>query len=272
MLPDVQVNVTTASSPRTLPTDTGQCFIVGVTQRGSSIAPQLCRSMQDVLTFTGIRLTTSLLYDWADGFFLRGGTKLWISRVFGAGAVAASRNLLDAGAGVSLVVSAGLGAGAPSNPDPGTWGNNLQVAVLTVTGGYQLQITYNSVIVETSPTLVTQADGVNWSANSNYVDVTLGATALVPSAAAAAALTGGTDGAAVADADFQAAWDRIPRELGPGQCAAPGQTTSVRQLQAIAHCVNNNRFFIPDLPDSGSASTLISAANALITAPNMGRR
>jgi len=269
-LPDVVVNVKSASTPRTLPTDTGTAFAVGVSQRGSSLAPLLLRSLQDFSTFFGGRLASSVLYDWVDQFFAEGGTRLFISRVFGSGAVAATRNLLDGAAGVSLVVTAGQGTTVA--PDPGTWGNSLSVAVLSVSGGYQLQVTYNGIVVETSNTLVTQQDAVAWSTVSNYVDVAIGATALVPAAAAAAALTGGTDGAAVADADYQAALDRIPPELGPGQIAIPGQTTAARQLMALAHAVARNRFAQLDAPDSSSASTLQGTAAALYSAPNNGRR
>lgn len=272
-LPDVVVNVKSASTPRTLPSDTGQAFFVGVTERGDPTQAIAIRSLSDFIDREGARLTTSTLYDAVETFFAEGGQKLYATRVFGAGAVSAFKNLLDSGAGVSLIVTAGqLGVA-----DPGTWGNSLKVAVLAVSGGFQIQVVRTisavDVILETSYTCVTQADAIAWArANSKYVVITLGATALVPATLAAASLATGTDGAAVADADWQAALDRTSKELGPGQIAVPGRTTSVGQLQLIDHAQKYNRFALVDMADTASDTTLSAAAVALITAPNFGRR
>ncbi len=271
-LPGPVINITSAATPRTIPTDTGQAFFVGVTQRGSSVKPVLCRSLQDVINYTGARLASSVLYDSAETYFSEGGTRLYLSRVFGAGALQASVNLLDGAAGVSLVVK----AGSKGDADPGTWGNGttggLSVAVIANGAQYQLVTYLNGVVVETSYLLTTQADAVNWSVSSSYINVTLGASSLVPAVAAAANLTGGTDGAATVDADWQAGHDRIPGLLGPGQIAAPGRTTSTGQLQTIAHAVANNRFAQLDAPDTAVSATLLASASALYGAPNNGRR
>lgn len=273
-LPGVVVNVTSAATPRTIPTDTGQAFFAGVTQSGSIVKPILCRNMVDFTTRFGARLASSVLYDSAETFFGEGGSKLWVSRVYGSGATQASVNLLDSGSGISLVVK----AGSKGDANPGVWANGaaggLSVAVIANGSNYQLVTYLNGVIVESSYVLTTQADAINWSVNSNYITVTLGATGLVPAVAAAANLTGGTDGSAVADADWQAALDRIPGELGPGQVAAPGRTTSVGQLQVLAHAAAyaNNRWAVLDAADTATSSTLLSAALALYGAPNTGRR
>lgn len=272
-LPDVVVNVRSAVTPRTPPTDTGTAFFSGVTERGTIARSVPLRSLQDFIDRFGARLSTSVLYDAIETYFAEGGSKLYVTRVFGSGAVAATRNLLDAGAGVSLVVTAGQFGDA----DPGTWGNSLKVAVVTVTGGYRIDvyrtIAGSDVLQESSYTLVTQADAVAWArSNSKFVTIALGATALVPAAAAAAALSTGTDGAAVADSDWQLALDLHAAELGPGQIVAPGRTTSAGQLQLLAHAQGRNRFALLDFPDSASRATLVAAAQALYTAPNNGRR
>jgi hypothetical protein len=94
----------------------------------------------------------------------------------------------------------------------------------------------------------------------------------VPAAIAATSLntTAGTDGSAVADADWQGALDRIVPDLGPGQIAAPGRTTSAGQLQVLDHAQTHNRFALLDLADTSSDATLIAAAQALYAAPNKG--
>jgi hypothetical protein len=75
-------------------------------------------------------------------------------------------------------------------------------------------------------------------------------------AAAAAVLSGGTDGAAIADSDFQGALDRIPKDLGPGQVAAPGRRPR-RSLQLLDHAQQRNRFALLDLADTASDTTLV---------------
>lgn len=272
MLPDVTVNISGAAAPTTNPTNTGQCFAALVTQRGRIDRPMPLRSMQDFATYCGARLASSVASDWAETFYGEGGVLLHAVRVYGAGAAAAAVNLLDSGSGVSLVVSAGQGG----TPDPGTWANGatggLSVAVVAATGGYQLQTYLNGVLVESSPVLVTQQDAVDWSSTSQYIKVILGATALVPAVVSATNLAGGTDGAATADSDWQAALDRIPSAIGPGQVCAPGRTSSTGGLQLLAHALANNRWALIDGVDTSNDATLETAAAALYAAPGNGRR
>jgi hypothetical protein len=213
-----------------------------------------------------------------EDFFAEGGAKLWFSRVASSTAVQATLNLNDNAAAISLVVK----AGCKGDPDPGLWANGatggLGVAVVTVTGGYQLQTYLGGVLVETSPTLVTQSDAVGWASGVNpgfyskYLQITLGVSTNPPMAAAAANLAGGTDGTAIATADHQAAHDRIPKHLGPGQVTDIGAVTSVLNLITIDHAVKNRRFALIDAPDTSNDATIESAASSLYTAPNQGRR
>lgn len=280
-LPDVVVNVRSAAASRSLPTDTGTGFMVGITERGPTDGPRELRSLQQFIDTFGARLTTSPLYDAVETYFAEGGARLLVSRVFGAGAVAAAKSLLDVGAAISLVVTAGqatpASAGGPgvSVSDPGTWGNSLTVQVIAgaAAGEFVLIIFRNAVEVERSPSLVDTAAAIAWArANSRYVTISQGASLLDPAVAAASALTGGTDGAAVADADWQGALDRTVKDLGPGQVAAPGRTTSAGQLQLLDHAQQRNRFAILDGADTVSDTTLVAAAQALYVAPNNGRR
>lgn len=271
MLPDVVVNVLDATVSRTVPTDTAMAYFVGASERGPIDGPRQIASLSDFTTKYGARQTSSALYDAVETYFAEGGSRMTIQRVIGTGAVAASRTLLDGSAAVALTVTAGqLGS-----PDPGVWGNSLSVAVVAGAGAGQfvLVVTRSGVEVERSPSLDDTAAAVAWArTNSKYLVVTQGVSTNDPAVAAAAALSAGADGAALADANWQTALDAIPRDLGPGQIAAPGRTTAAGQLQLLAHAQNRNRFALLDAPDTASDTTLVAAAQALYTAPNKGRR
>src|SRR3954465_12932312 len=183
------VNITLRSTPpsRSAPTDTGVLFAVGTADLGPAYLPTAIRSMAHFERVFGLRQTYSVLYDAIDVFFREGGNLVYISRIVGPAAVIASKNLLDAGAGISLVVKA-IGAGATPN------GYKVGVRAGVAGGTYVIFVQdANSVEVEASPDLATQAAAVQWAANSNYIRVTLGATALNPAVVAAAVLTGGAD-------------------------------------------------------------------------------
>lgn len=266
-LPDVIVRVLSSPTPAERPTNTAQAFRTGQSQRGWEKKPRLCRSMSDFALYFGVRLSTSTLWDWAETFFAEGGTELWLKSAKHSDAVVAKLELKKSAA-VSLVVK----AGSMGEVEPGTWGNGLKVAVLAVTGGYTLQVQFEGVVVEESPTCVTQSDAVAWATgNSNYIVVSLGAGTEAPEAAATAALTSGAAGATVTDADHETAEATFSKELGPGQITIEG-TSESRLKIAMAHAVANNRFALLETADSGSSATLIAAAQALYTAPSSGRR
>lgn len=266
--PGTQVLVKTAPPPRNAPSDTGTWFVAGVTDTGPATVPRLCLSMDDFIRIFGGRYSySSLMYDAVETFFREGGTRCWVGRTVGPGAVIASKNLLDSGAGVSLVVKA-LGPGAGGAPNAG---NNLKVAVAagSVGGTYVIQIyDSNSNLLEVSPNLTAQQDAVTWSANSNYVTVALGATALVPAVVAAASLTGGADDRTnITDTQRLAALNLFTKDLGPGQVSIPGQTTDTVHTMLADHTAANNRWALPDAPDTATTATLItSATNAKSTA------
>ena len=253
------VNVTLRSTPpaRSAPTDTGVFFAVGLSDLGPVGKPMAVRSIADFERIYGLRQSYSVLYDAIDVFFREGGSLAYISRVVGPGAVVASKNLLDAGAAISLVVKA-IG--------PGATPNGYKVGVRAGSGGGTYVIfvqDVNNVEVETSPDLADQNSAVLWAANSNYIRISLGASANIPAVAAAAALTGGTDDrASITDAQWQVALDAITPDYGPGQIAAPGRTTDVGHTQLLTHCGNigGRRVALLDAPDSATQATLTTSA------------
>jgi phage tail sheath protein FI len=257
--PGTQVIVKTSSPPRTAPTDTGVWFVVGLTDAGPTV-PTLLQSLDDFIRIFGGRVSWSVLYDAIDVFFREGGSSVYVTRVVGPAAVTASKNLLDAGAGISLVVKA-KGPGAGSSPSTG---NSLKVAVVagSVGGTYVIQIyDSNNVLLEQSPDLTTQQDAITWSAQSLYVNITLGATALVPVVVASAALTGGADDrASITDTQWLNSLNQMSRELGPGNVSAPGRTTDVGHTQLLDHAQARNRIAFLDYPDTPTQATLTTSA------------
>lgn len=251
--PGTTITIRETAPPRSAPTDTSVWFVTGISDRGPAV-PTVVRSMTDYARLYGPRVSTGILYDVLDTFFREGGSKVYISRVVGPAAVIATKNLLDVGAGISLVVKA---------KNAGAWGNNLRVAVLAPdVAGYKIQIsTVADGILETTTDLATQADAIAWSQYSDYVNITLGATGLNPAVVAASALTTGADDlASITETHWKLALDKFSGDLGPGQVSAPGRTTTQGYLDILAHATANNRAAILDAADTPTKATLQAAA------------
>ena len=262
--PDVLVSIGGSGAPAQDPTDTGQVFAVLQTQRGSIAKPQLLQSFGDYTVPFGYRQASSVASDWVETYFGEGGKKCWGMRVASSTAAQATLNLMDAAAAISLVVKAGyLG-----DPDPGTWANGatggLSVQVVNTSGSFQLITFLNGVQVEASPVFSTQADCIGWAAqSSHYLQISLGASTLVPATAAAASLASGTDGTTLVDADWQNALNAIDPIYGWGQVAAPGRTSTTGQQQVLLHGLANSRFALLDGTDTSSDATIEAQAAAL---------
>jgi len=252
------INIALRSTPPARPTvsDTGAWYTVGTTDAGP-LTPTMIHSMGDYERIFGLRQSYSVLYDALDAFFREGGSTAFVSRVVGPAAVTATKNLLDASSGVSLVANA-LG--------PGASGNNISVGVRAGVGGgtFVVFVVIGGVEVETSPDLAAQSAAVLWGQNSQNIRIVLGASALVPAVAAAAPLAGGNDDRAnIVDANWQAALDRITKDMGVGQVSAPGRVTSAGLLQVLAHAQNNFRSAVLDAPDTATITTLQTLVQSL---------
>lgn len=250
--------VTLIQTPPTpsVPTDSGIAFVIGLSDRGPLFPVQI-NSLSEFVSIFGDRQTYSLLYDWLDVYFREGGNKAWISRVVGPAATTGSLNLLDSGAAISLVVSA-IG--------PGAWSSSykIQVAAGVGSGTFVIRVLdASNNVLEDSGDLLTQTAAVQWATRSAYIRLALGASANNPAVLAATALSAGNDDRANAtDTQYQAAWARFIKDLGPGQCASPGRTTDTAHSLIIAHAQATNRVAVLDLPDSATVATLQASAAA----------
>lgn len=254
--PATVVTLRTTPSNVSAPVDTGVAFVVGLTDRGP-LTPQAIYNMGQFFTIFGDRQTYSPLYDWLDVFFREGGYKAYVSRVVGPAATVGSLNLLDAGAAISLIVSA-IG--------PGAWSNQIKVQVAAGVGAgtYVIRVLdINNVILEDSGDLLDTAAGVQWGQYSNYIRIAQGASVNDPAVVAATVLSAGTDDRVNAvDANWLTSVNRFTKDLGPGQIVFPGRTTDTAHGQLVAHEQANNRVAVLDFPDSATIGTLQASAAA----------
>lgn len=253
--PGVSVLQRSTPPPRSAPTDTGIWHIVGLTDSGP-IIPTLISSMADYERIFGARVSYSVLYDALDLYFREGGSRAIISRVVGPAATVGTKNLLDAGAAISLVASA-------TGPGAGSALISVGVRAGGAGGTFVIFVVVGGIEVETSPDLVDNNAAVLWGAGSNYIRLALGASANDPAVVAAGALSAGTDDRAnIVDAQWQTALDRLTADLGPGQVSAPGRTTTTGHTQLLAHAAATRRVAILDAPDSPTQATLTTASAA----------
>jgi phage tail sheath protein FI len=258
--PGVSVAIQELPTPAAISIDTGTWFTLGTTDRGPANTPTIIQSLDQFNTVFGARQSYSVLYDALELFFREGGARAYVSRVVGPAATVGTKNLLDGGAGISLVVNA-IG--------PGAWSSSYKVGVVAggAGGSYQIQISdASNNILEQSGDLLDQGSAVAWSAYSNYVRIVLGVTALNPAVAALVALSAGNDDrASITDTQWQTALDACAFGLGPGQVSEPGRITSTAYASLKNHAEANNRVALIDAPNSATVATLQASAASVVT-------
>lgn len=265
-------SVTRADRPRgrSSASSTGQAFMVGQATGGPPVGTVY--SLDELVALTGARISSGFLYDSAEAFFREGGTQLNYSLVVSSTAVAAYKDLNNAGAAATLRVTA---AGV------GLYGNSWRVKVETSVQDATIPVGYFVItvddgagtVIETMPPMADETSAIQYAA-ANWKRAVLSdqAAAGVPVALSYTALASGTAGGAIVDADWQTALDLFPKAWGPGQVLAPGRTTSVGHLQVIAHAVANNRIALLDATDTATVATITALADSDYAAPNQGAR
>lgn len=251
--PGVDTLTVDTAPPFVTNTDTGQAFVAASTSRGP-VGAQLLQSLADYSRIYGPRITTSMGYDWIDTAFKSGAGKIWMSRMVGPAATSAAKTLLNTAVAMLNVTAIG----------PGTWGNGIQVTVVSDGGGlFHLLVgftdTDGTVYSEQSPSTNDPSVIASWSFSSQWVRVTVGTAALA--AASITNLTGGTDDLANEnDTALAVALALFHLDLGPGQVSAPGRT-AVTSIQPLAdHAAAMNRVVLADAPDTASAATIEALA------------
>lgn len=257
--------------------DTRQAFIVCEADRGP-LFPVKVTSLAQAMspTLFGSRQSYSYLYDTLETAFAEGVPAVWISRIAATAGVAASLSLSN-GTATTLTISA-MG--------PGAYGNGLTVQIRTnaddainiPAGFFQIRVAEGGVVIEDSPAFATEADALLWAPSSGtgaaqtFKLVDAVATGNPVQLAATSMASGADSRNTIADSDWQVAVDRFTMDLGPGQVAMPGQTTTSRQLMVVAHALARNRHAVLDMPDTITTATLTGAAAAVNAAPSKGAR
>jgi hypothetical protein len=262
--PGTNLSIKDSPPPPQLPTDTGQIFLVGITERGP-LAPVLTRNPTDWTTQLGVRNTnTAVVADAAEFLFKEGAKKIYTSRVVGPGAVTASIAVTDSGAATVFTAKA---------KGPGAYGNDLNIVVRSnpqdatiPVGSFILRVQSDAaVILEESPVLLDKAAAEYWmDTQSVYLTYTDGASANDPNYGATFALAGGNDDiAGITDAQWQAAIDKLTLDLGSGIVIAPGRTSDTGHIQIKTHVEANNRVGFLDSPDTATIATITASAAAV---------
>lgn len=267
--------------------DTRQGFIVAEAERGP-LFPVRCTSLAAVVAKFGARQTYSYLYDAAETAFNEGCPAIWVSRIASATAVKAVRVLSD-GAATTLTVRP-LGPGAYGNSQYVEIQTNAEDATIP-SGSFRIRYydggSAAANLVETSPIFLDKTEALAWApsnglGSSQYFALTDDVGTADPSALAAASGQLGTgsggntagvdDRGSIVDADWQTAIDKFTMDLGPGQIAMPGQTTSTRILMVVAHARTRNRHALWDYADTSTIATLTTGATTINAAPSSGAR
>lgn len=263
-MPGTLIRERTARAARSLPTDVGVYFLVGLSDKGAtSDALSLIQSTAQFEAKFGTRQTYSSAWDMVDNFFSEGGSKMYFSRVFGPAPVTAFAVLNDAGAVAALRVSA---------TSPGAWANTRNVAVIAGDAGGEFKLVFTDDVdltyTETSPSFVDQAAAIAYYSTHADYRVTTVTSANDPTVVAAVSLATGTDDKASAnDATWLAALGQFTKELGPGQVGYANRTTTTAHGQLQDHAKTNNRVALLDPPDqtgtvAANKTGFLSAASA----------
>lgn len=259
MRPGVNVEGRDVTTSGTLPIDTGQAFAAVVSQRGPTGVNKVT-SWSQYLQDYGDRTNTNAVYwDSVQQYFQNGGKILYVTRLDGPAAAAATVNIDDAavGAPFSLVASA-VGTG--------TWYNGLNVIVEVDpnnAAARRIRVTHDTdaSISETSLYYDNQLDLRDWASKSRYVRLALGASALMP-APATYSLAGGLDDAAgVITATKTNALALFVPELGPGQVNIPAAVSAADWTAIQTHADATDRCAILEYPDTADESTLTTLAS-----------
>jgi hypothetical protein len=256
--PDVNITEQEESPPLSLPTATGRLYTVIVAEKGPN-AIRDCKSFADFKTTYGDRTPqTARYWDGIESFYKYGGGALTIVRAREDGVIA-TVNLDDdvAGAPFSLVSSA-VGQGTWYNgirfdieDDPDNPGNRRVIVSHTT----------DDKVSETSPFAEDQQALVDWSQNSKYIRLALGASPNLPAVAADVPLAGGTDdfNTIVVDTRVEAL-AAFHADLGPGQEAIAGATTIAEWNGILASCRDHRRDAVLAYPDTADEATLVTLA------------
>ncbi|MEW6423175.1 MAG: phage tail sheath C-terminal domain-containing protein [Bacillota bacterium] len=211
--------------------------VVGTFSKGPVNEPVLIGSLDQLVSIFGQHKSGLSGYLSALGAMAQGANDFYVVRVGGASIASASKILQDSTPADSVVVTA---------KTPGSWGNDITVAVASgTTGGtFKLIITYGSQ-QETFDNLT--LDNVATQVTSQFVTAAKApGAANIPANISATPLSGGDDGATTQDSDYVGTIDGSGNRSGlkvleTVRCAiaicAQQYSTTIRNA-LLTHCAN----------------------------------
>lgn len=236
--------------------DTDLAFIAALFEKGPT-TPQLITSIERAQAVFGKDVSYSQAATYLEAFFRLGGSRAWVSRIVGPAPVNASITFNGSGAVASVKFTAN---------DVGAFANSYRAAMLApLVAGIRFQLTdaAGNVLVQ-SPDLADKAAVLAYAGAAKYGTLSSAGAGTTPVAVALANLTGGTDdNANVTDSHRGAALAKFAANLGPGQVLLPGDVRQQAANLLGIHGAANNRWPLPDMPDSTTAATITAAATTL---------
>lgn len=234
---------------------TANGFMVGYTEKGGT-DPILLLSLADAENKIGGRVTDApLLYDSLDTAFREGATAIYVRRIIGGSAKAATKPLLDSESKTVIVLTA---------DSVGAWGNELKAESKASGANFTITIKLAGTVVEATPSFATSAEAITWlNANSNYVTAAAGEKTGDPKDQTIELKEGDDKHGTATTGNLEEALDALDRDLGPGQVAAPGFTAETVQKALLEHAAETNRRALIDLVDTDDPDELVEDSTAL---------
>jgi hypothetical protein len=266
----VNVTVRDSAPPSTVPTDVGTGFMVGITESGPAI-PTISDLVQNMDEYeakyapNGRTYTPGItMLDSAEEFFAEGGNRLYVGRVFGPAAIAATVTLKDSAVANCLIATA-RGVGEYAN------GYDLVIRthaedVAIPTGSFRIRVVResDSVVLDESYNLLDTAAAIAWAFNNPYISLEGSTSVLDPVAGTFDLATGTNDVGGITNTEWQAAVDSLSLALGPGMLFAPGVTTGAIYNILAEAARRDLRVVLLDGPDTENEATLIAAVAAVV--------
>jgi hypothetical protein len=261
-LPGAELNIRAVTGGAGDPSDTGAAFMLGQVPRGPLLFE--VSSYRQLVEVGGPAPANGVLHQAAEAAFAAGLSRLFVLRVVGAAATAASLEITTAEDSPVLTATAS---------SVGGWGNGLKVEIAEPSvGTRRLVVSLDDVVVEQSPIASTRQELLDWALlHARYVTLAPGTSDVLPPEAAATALSGGSDDAAsINAAGYEAALARITRDHPVGQLLAPGVHDEDVQLALLekAKDPTDERFAVLDCDPTHDVGQKIAAAGVLRASGN----
>lgn len=238
----------------------GQVFMAGMAERGSTTAPVLIRGIADFISKFGQRVSYSHLYDNIATFFEEGGSQAYVVRVVGPSATKGTISVNDR----QTVGEPSLKFDAKS---AGAWSGDLDIVVSDLASGTtQVNVVYSGVTVETF-TGATVAAIIEAFNDSEYVTVSdLASDGVAPDNKPAVGtynVSAGTDDRSnITNTHYAAALALFNIAYGSGSVAIPGVGSTVHAA-LISHAAAHRRVALLSETETASKATLVSTADGL---------